>query len=242
MKIRSRLSRDLLDAIEASDLRKYELARFIRVAPSTLSGWLHDATRPVRGDLRVFALGCLVGIAPDACFADDTPRDAVSEAPLCSGSSCSPMTQIRRWFGPSRRRSAMKGSARWFGSGVMPEPLQATAVNRGAWLMRVASRLAMKSWLTCAASSGPACRGQSLWRWSGTRPRPSIAATRSLTQVRSETQRRDSTKQTGMQRACKHPLPAKPEIPPQSIPAKSFGKFSAGGGNRTHTPVKGTGF
>ena len=68
------LSQELRAAVKLSRMRQYEMARVIKVHPSTLSGWM-CGIYPVRtGDPRIVELGRMFGLSADRCFADPKQR------------------------------------------------------------------------------------------------------------------------------------------------------------------------
>ncbi len=68
--VSERLKRELLHA-RASGVRQYAIALRAGVHPTVLSA-LINASIPVRdGDLRVVAVGAVLGLTPDECFSPD---------------------------------------------------------------------------------------------------------------------------------------------------------------------------
>lgn len=63
------LSEELRAAIKTSKVRHYRLAQMIGVHPSQFSAWNCGIYPPKVGDPRVVALGALVGVPADRCFA-----------------------------------------------------------------------------------------------------------------------------------------------------------------------------
>ena len=71
------LSRRLRSAIKLADQPAWHLAAKVGIHPSTLSRWMVGAVTPVRGDVRVLALGQLVGVRDADCF--EKPSAGVAE-------------------------------------------------------------------------------------------------------------------------------------------------------------------
>ena len=81
------LSEQLRAAVKLSRVRQYQLARGIGVDPSTLSGWLIGARKVRPGDPRVIALGVMVGVPPDHCFAETETNQRRGGRPEATGSA-----------------------------------------------------------------------------------------------------------------------------------------------------------
>ena len=67
------ISSRLRDALKLADGQHWRFAQAIGVHPTTLSRWISGAQPPRSGDPRVVALGALVGVPADACFAEAAP-------------------------------------------------------------------------------------------------------------------------------------------------------------------------
>jgi hypothetical protein len=67
------ISKTLRDAVRLHPDHVWQLARRVGVHPSVVSKWLSGSHPPRPGDPRVLALGALVGVPADCCFADATP-------------------------------------------------------------------------------------------------------------------------------------------------------------------------
>jgi integrase len=90
--------------------------------------------------------------------------------------------------------------------------------------------------------SAPGCRGQPQWRWSATRPKPSIAATRSSTRVYYVRPRRRSITPRAQFRAQRRRTRRTPRRlnPPDAL--ISFGKLVPGAGIEPTRPFRDPGF
>jgi hypothetical protein len=71
------VSRHLRQAVKTSGVPQYLLARRVGVDRSVLSAWLCGMSRVRVNDVRVIALGKILGVAPGACFA----RQVYTRAP-----------------------------------------------------------------------------------------------------------------------------------------------------------------
>ena len=69
------LSDKLRAAVKLAKPRQYQLAHKIRVHPSQLSGWLNGIIEPAVGDPRIEALGRLVKVRPEECFATNSSEE-----------------------------------------------------------------------------------------------------------------------------------------------------------------------
>ena len=69
--MRTTVSHKLRVAIKLSSERQYRLAHQIDVHPSVLSAWLNGITDPRSDEPRIIALGRLVGVRADECFATE---------------------------------------------------------------------------------------------------------------------------------------------------------------------------
>jgi transcriptional regulator with XRE-family HTH domain len=63
------ISTTLRNAVRLYPDRIWQLARRIGVHPTVVSKWLSGSQPPKAGDPRVIALGALVGVSADRCFA-----------------------------------------------------------------------------------------------------------------------------------------------------------------------------
>lgn len=70
------LSLTLRSAIKLAPEPAWQLAAKVGIHPSTLSRWMVGAVHPVRGDVRVTAVGALVGVTEEQCFAEVAGKDS----------------------------------------------------------------------------------------------------------------------------------------------------------------------